>query len=302
VIAGLLLALGSAALINLGFLFQHRGLRGLARDASGGAPVLRSALRNRSWLAGQAIGWIGFIAQIGAVAIAPLSLVQAFAAGGLALSVPIAARRFGLRIDRAQMLSVLAIAAGLAALPLGLPAMHERLHDPALIVATGVGTLVALAFAASDSAWARAAAAGCLYGVADAAIKAVSLSLHRHGLAAVLSPWTGVAAVATFGGFLCFQSALQSDERAVTSISLMTAFAAIVALVGGLAGFGESLGHGSAARLGHLAAIALVLGCVPILAAAHSALAGGATSALTRERRPRPEGDRLHQRAQARRA
>ena len=98
-LGGLLLALGSAALINLGFLLQHRGL-GAGDRAAGWRRRCASALRNRTWLAGQALGWSGFAAQIVAVAIAPLSLVQAFAAGGLALSVPLAARLFAHRITR----------------------------------------------------------------------------------------------------------------------------------------------------------------------------------------------------------
>ena len=71
------------------------------------------------WLCGQALGWVGFGAQIVAVAIAPLSLVQAFAAGGLALSVPLAAGLFRQRITRQQIFAVLVIAAGLAVLPIG---------------------------------------------------------------------------------------------------------------------------------------------------------------------------------------
>src|SRR6202007_1021695 len=88
-IGGLLLALTSAALINIGFLLQHRGLR---RTGGGGIlGQLWRALHDPVWLSGQALGWAGFIAQVVAVAVAPLSLVQAFAAGGLALSVPVAA-------------------------------------------------------------------------------------------------------------------------------------------------------------------------------------------------------------------
>ncbi len=299
-IAGLLLALGSAALINIGFLLQHRALR---RGGGSGSTVrLRRALREPVWLAGQGLGWLGFLTQIVAVALAPLSLVQAFAAGGLALSVPIAASRFGLTITRGQALSVLAIAAGLAALPLGLPAAHDRLAPVALIAATALSSLVAVAFAAARRPWARAAAAGCFYGAADAAIKAVSLGWGRHGLDAVLSPWTIVAAAGTFAGFLCFQSALQADERAVTSISLMNALAAVVALACGLAAFGESLGSDAPMRLGHLAAIALVLGCVPVLAAAQAALAEAPAPGLPPERGTERERDGLHQRTEAGRA
>ncbi len=135
-VSGLLLALGSAALINLGFLLQHRGLSG--RRPGGLAATLRQVIRNRTWLAGQVIGWIGFGAQIVAVAIAPLSLVQAFAAGGLALSVPLAAGIFSQRITRTQLLAVLLMAAALAVLPIGFSTGADHLHAPTLIVTSAV--------------------------------------------------------------------------------------------------------------------------------------------------------------------
>ncbi|HLH65126.1 MAG TPA: hypothetical protein VKV27_05445 [Solirubrobacteraceae bacterium] len=325
-IAGLLLALVSAALINIGFLLQHRALRDLpTADGSrargspvGGSPVggpptgaarLRRALRNPVWLAGQGLGWIGFCAQIVAVALAPLSLVQAFAAGGLALSVPIAAGIFHISIGRAQTVCVAAIAAGLAALPLGLAGSHERLSSAALWSAVAVCSLVGLMLAARRRPWARAAAAGAFYGVADAAIKAVSVHLAHHGAAAALSPWTAVAAVGTFAGFVCFQSALAADPRAVTSISLMNALAAVVALGCGLGAFSESLGATEAVRLGHLAAISVVLACVPVLAGAQAQLTEQGAGADVgwpaqpgHQRRGKAEADGLHGRAEAGRA
>ncbi len=81
------------------------------------------------------LGWIGFAIQILAVAIAPLSLVQAFAAGGLALSVPLAAGVFGHRITRGQMTAVLLIATALAMLPIGFSTARDHLHAGALVVA-----------------------------------------------------------------------------------------------------------------------------------------------------------------------
>jgi hypothetical protein len=78
VIGGLLLALVSAALINLGFLVQHRAL-GQEPGAGGMLVRLRRSLRNPVWLSGQAVGWLGFGLQVVAIAIAPLALVQAFA-------------------------------------------------------------------------------------------------------------------------------------------------------------------------------------------------------------------------------
>ena len=269
-IAGLVLALTSAALINIGFLLQHRGLR---RTSGGGILTqLRRALRDRVWLTGQAIGWVGFMAQIIAVAMAPLSLVQAFAAGGLALSVPVAAWMFHHHVTRTQVLAVLVMAAALAVLPIGFSTAGDHIHPGSLVLTTAAGTVAALAVARIPAVWARAVAAGIFYGLADAAIKAVSTGWSSHGMTAVLSGWTAVAAAGTFAGFLAFQSSLRGD-RPVASISLMNGLAALVALVCGLLAFGESLGVGPAAAIAHLVAISVVLAGVPVLAAAQTEIA-----------------------------
>jgi enterochelin esterase-like enzyme len=278
-LSGLLLALASAAVINLGFLFQHRGLG--RRPEAGLLATLRGAFRSPVWLGGQVLGWIGFAAQILAVAIAPLSLVQAFAAGGLALSVPLAARFFGHRITRGQRGAVLLMAAALAALPIGYGAAHDHLQAHTLGVVLGVIAVLAAGMAGLRVRGARAVAAGAFYGAADAAIKAVSVDLSAHGISALLSVWTAAAAVGTFAGFLSFQSALAQDS-AIGAISLMNGFAALVAVLCGLIAFGESLGADPVAVVAHVIAIAIVLGCVPQLAAAQAEMAEGAGSGAER--------------------
>ena len=267
-IGGLLLALLSAALINLGFLLQHRGLRGEDGFATG----ILDAFRNRTWLAGQALGWTGFGIQIFAVAIAPLSLVQAFAAGGLALSVPLSAGVFGHRISRSQLVAVLLIAGSLAMLPIAFSSARDSLHPGFMVQAAVIALAFALALGDARSAALKAAAAGISYGVADAAIKAVSIGWRAHGGGAILSGWTALAIVATFGGFLAFQAALRGDG-AIAAISLMNALAALVALGCGVLAFGESLGSSPAAVVAHLVAIAVLLGCVPVLAVAQTQIA-----------------------------
>lgn len=282
-IGGLLLALVSAALINLGFLLQHRAL---GHGATGGGVIarLRRSVRNPLWLSGQALGWLGFVLQIIAVAIAPLSLVQAFAAGGLALSVPLAAGVFHHPITRAQATAVLLMTAGLATLPIGFSTASDHLNPGSLIAALAVGAVAAAALGRVPGPAARAAGAGILYGVADAAIKAVALDWHGHGPASLLTGWALVAAGGTFCGFLCFQSALE-DGAAVPAISLMTAGTALVALACGLLAFGESLGAGAAASVAHGVAIAVVLASVPGLAAVHTAIVEAADE---RDDRPPP--------------
>jgi enterochelin esterase-like enzyme len=296
VITGLLLALVSAALINLGFLLQHEGLDQVGGDST--AASFRRAFRNRTWLAGQALGWIGFVTQIVAVVVAPLSLVQAFAAGGLALSVPLSATIFGHRIARSQQLAVLMIAAGLAVLPIATPVVHEHLIVDRMMLAAIVGVAVATVIATSGPGARQAVAAGIFYGVADASIKAIAVrwSGHHH-LHSLLSGWTGLALIATFLGFITFQTALRTAGP-VGSISLMNAFAALVALAAGLLAFGESLGRNPLPVAGHLIAIALVLVCVPSLAAAQEQIAAGDR----RRREERQAREELRRRRAAARA
>ncbi len=259
---GLILALASAALINLGFLLQHRGL---AERATLAEPMLIAAVRSRLWLAGQAVGWFGFVVQIVAVALAPLSLVQAFAAGGLALSVPLSSAVFRHRITRRQLAAVAIMAASLAVLPIGLRAPAVRVAtDAVLATALVLGALVGAAAVRFKDAAVRAVVAGVLYGVADAAIKADAVGVRLHGIAALLSVWTLLAVLGTLGGFLSFQAALR-DGEAIAAISLMTALAALTALVFGVAAFGEPLGRTVPLAGLHLIAIASVLACVPVL-------------------------------------
>ena len=278
-VAALVLALLSSAAINLGFLLQHRGLGERGDDD---VPLLRAMLRSRTWLAGQAIGWTGFAAQVVAVALAPLSVVQAFAAGGLAVSLPVAARVFGYPVTRRQLLAILLIGVGLASLPIGLHS-HSHLHGRTLVQAWLIALPVAAMLGLAGRPPARAIAAGMFYGAADAAIKAAAIEWHGHP-AALVSGWTLLAAVATFCGFVCFQAALRRGA-AVSSISLMNVFATLVALVLGVVAFGESLGVSPALAAVHLLAIALVLACVPVLATGQEQIADR-TAATAPERRP----------------
>lgn len=184
---GLVLALCSAAAINLGFLLQHRGLRSGVSGAWGKGQLVRAALHSPTWLVGQGLGWLGFAVQVAALSIAPLSLVQAFAAGGLALSVPLAAATLGYRVSSRQTVAVLLTAASLASLPVALASGHDHLTTSALIACAAAGTGGALALGRLRSPALQAIAAGVFYGVADSAIRAVSVKWGVQGAGALVS-------------------------------------------------------------------------------------------------------------------
>ncbi|HET9718877.1 MAG TPA: serine hydrolase [Solirubrobacteraceae bacterium] len=264
-IGALLLALLSAGLINLGFVMQHRGhQRARRRDHS----RLTSGFREPAWLLGQMTGWAGFAGQIFAVALAPLTLVQAFSAGSLAVSVPVAARALGHRVTPRQFLPIGVIAISLASLPVGFGGAHGQLRPGLLIAAALLVMLAGAVLARRGGAAPLAVLAGGFYGAADGAIKAAAIGLRFHG-SGLLTGWTVLAALCTFGGFLAFQGALRAGD-AVGSLSLMNAFTALAAIVLGIVAFGERLGSGAVPTMLHLVAIAAVLLCVrPLTAAQH---------------------------------
>jgi hypothetical protein len=90
--AGLTLGVGSAVAISGGYALQHREASALpplqlARPLSSLASLVSRPL----WLGGFAAGIGGWVLYVAALALAPLSLVQACAAGGvgvLALGLP----------------------------------------------------------------------------------------------------------------------------------------------------------------------------------------------------------------------
>jgi len=89
----LLITFISACLLNLGYLLQH-SVASQAPPLSlrhPGASV-RSLLGNRRWLLGLATEAAGWLLYVAALALAPLSLVQATAAGGIGILAIMVAR------------------------------------------------------------------------------------------------------------------------------------------------------------------------------------------------------------------
>jgi drug/metabolite transporter (DMT)-like permease len=268
---GLGLALLASLALNGSYLLQHVG----AQDAPAVTlrhplATVRGLLRSPLWLAGLAAGLSGWALHVGALANAPLSLVQAFAAGGLALAVPAGTRLLHERLSRAELLAVALMVAALVLLalgahgPHGAHAHHARASPavPALALAAALllAALLAAGLALRRSAGAATlgAAAGILYGAADAATKAVTVTAHHDGLAAALaSPWTGAVAVLSGGAFFCFQRGLQRGA-AVPVIALMTAGTNVAAILCGLLVLGDPLGRGVAGAVGHLLAFAAI--------------------------------------------
>jgi len=120
-LVGLVLAFASAVVINLAYLRQH--------DAAADLPALSFRhpihsvgllLSDRAWLLGFGMESGGFLLYVAALALAPLSLVQSIAAGGIGVLAFASARVAKRRLTRVEIAGVLLSVLGLAALAVSL--------------------------------------------------------------------------------------------------------------------------------------------------------------------------------------
>src|SRR5919202_4453586 len=128
--AGILLALLCALVTNLGFLFKHRGARAAAEVRWSHPLRSAGALLGARWFAiGMLVAVGAWLLHVGALALAPMSVVQAVISGGLVFLTVLAERYFGCSIGGRQWLGVGLTALGLALLAVTLPSgggAHSR--------------------------------------------------------------------------------------------------------------------------------------------------------------------------------
>lgn len=294
VLAGLALALGASVALNTGFLFQHSGLaQAPALRLTRPREAIASLLGSRAWLGGLVLGLLGWGLHIGALSLAPLSLVQAFVAGGLALAVPVAALGFGHRLLRVERIGVVVMALALGLLPLGLGHVgrHEDFGDATLGIYVGVAALVGAGIALSArgrwQAQALGVAGGAFYGASDTSIKALTSLLHRHGVGGLVSGWVPLAAVVTFAAFACFQRGLQSG-RPLPVIALMTAMTNLVSIPAGFVVFGDPIGLAPGWVALHLLAFGIVVVAAGRLAPLHASIADRSSEVVPAPADPDP--------------
>jgi drug/metabolite transporter (DMT)-like permease len=269
-ILGLSLALVGALATSVAFLLEHRGA--IAAPAVDPRHPLRSAtglLRSRWFAAGLGLAAVAWGLHLGALALAPLSVVQAVFASGLVFLAILAERYFGFHLGGRQWLGALVTAGGLAVIALtrGPESGGTNQHALAALIALEAGAFAAAIALIAGSARRTlvpigeglllAAAAGTLYGVADVALKYLT-DLAHGGLLALVSPWTAVAAIAGLAAFYAAARALQIGPG-VGVIAIVSVAANLTAIVGGVLVFRETIGVDALAIAGRVAAFSLVL-------------------------------------------
>jgi drug/metabolite transporter (DMT)-like permease len=250
---GILLAFFCALATNLGFLFKHRGACA-APDVTLRHPI-RSAkgLFSSKWFTiGMLVAAGAWIFHVGALAVAPLSIVQAVISGGLVLLTVLAERCFGCTVGSRQWLGVGLTALGLVLLAVTLPTgtgAHSSYSLAGMIafesVLLAVGTALVLTPGLGNHEHhgvMLGVAAGILFGVSDVAIKALTHSVGTDGVLGglLLSPWLLTCLAASVLAFFASARGLQKGE-AVPVITLTSAAANVSAITGGFVVFGDPM-------------------------------------------------------------
>ena len=261
-LGGLGLALASAGALNWGYFAQHQAAGRLPR-LSLRHPVhsLVVLFRDRRWLVGFLVGIGGWVLYVAALALAPLSLVQATSAGGIGILALLAWQATGIRLTQGELAGVAAAVVGLALLGASLAGQHGKGHQAAtlsvalwLAASAAAAGLVALFGERSRLAPGAGlgAAAGLLYAAGDVGTKAAVGGGGRLAFVPALLACHGLAFVALQLGF--------QRGTALATAGVATLLTNALPIVAGTALFHEGLPGGVLGALRVLAFIAVVAG------------------------------------------
>lgn len=241
---GLTLALVAAVVTNLAYSLEHDAAAVLPR-LSPRRPLQGAMLlvRDRRWLlafAAESAGWLTYVV---ALRLAPLALVQAVTASGVAVLAFATARGHPARLARRERVAVVLAIGGLTLLGLSLTGARASDHHPSVVgIVTWLAACAggAILLIAIPGHFARAASLGLATGLlfADGDISAKLIGYGGWWLLALTTLIVAYAA-----GTSVLQSAYQRGD-ALTAAGTATIVTNVIPIAAGFALFGELLPHG----------------------------------------------------------
>jgi hypothetical protein len=255
--------LASSCALNVGYLLEH-GAVGKMPPLTIRSPLtsLRRLLGSRRWLLGFAIESTGWALFVLALALAPLSLVQATAAGGIGILALLVSRVTHVPLSRHERLGVVIAVAGLVLLGISLAGGHGEgggaaYLTVALWIAASAGAAlisVQLLSGRIGAAPAYGLAAGLLFAAGDIATKgAVEADGHLAFVAALIAAYAF--------GTLVLQAGFQRGS-ALTTAGIATLLTNALPIVAGMTIFGEPLPKGWLGAVRIAAFACVVIGAV----------------------------------------
>jgi drug/metabolite transporter (DMT)-like permease len=253
----ILLTAASAVLINWAWIREH--------DAASALPPLsvrrpreslRILLTDRSWVTGFLTETGGFLCYVGALALAPLALVQSLSAGGIAILAFLSSRLAGVKLARRELLGVAIAVVGLVFLGISLAGATGEGDEgewAGLLIWIGASALLAgVAVRYGRRVLGVAAAHGAAAGILLAAGDVVTKTVVTGGSRMVFIP---VMIVCYTFGTIVLQLGFQKGA-ALTTAGVATLLTNALPIIAGTTLYDEPFPNG---ELGVLRGIAFAL-------------------------------------------
>jgi drug/metabolite transporter (DMT)-like permease len=256
-------ACAASCLYNAGVALQALDAREAPGELSLRVSLIARLVRRPRWLAGTALGVLGWPLQVVALLAAPLAVVQPALAFGLILLLVLGARSLGERVGVRELLAVFGIAAGVALLAaLGpKPSSHHAASLGLWIGFGGIGALAIVPFAVrrrrTVGGGAAALAAGLAFAWSGLSTKFAADAWHADAWLVALT-WAAATGAASGLALIAEMTAL--GRRPATQVApLVFAVQVAVPVVAAPLLTGERWSHTPLGVPGVLAGIGLVM-------------------------------------------
>lgn len=271
----LIVTLVSACALNAGYLIEHSVASKLP-PLSFSSPLrsLRLLLRRR-WLAGFGIEAAGWLLYVLALALAPLSLVQATAAGGIGILAVMVSHYTGMPLSPVEQLGSVLSVSGLALLGISLAGAHGAGTDGSYL-AVGLWLAVSLAgTAVALRAAPRLVGAGPSFGLATGVLFAAGDVATKSVVNGSGHVFFVPALVVSYAlGTMILQAGFQRGNPLATA-GIATLLTNALPIVAGMTIFHEPLPSGALGGV-RIAAFGLVVAGAVALARPQKGAAAGA--------------------------
>jgi drug/metabolite transporter (DMT)-like permease len=212
--AGLIAAIASSVLFNLGLALQATEARRAPREEGLRASLIWDLLHRRRWVTGLGIEWLGVPLEILAFAWAPFVVVQPLLACGLLVLLAVARRLLGERPTAEALVGVGLIIAGTGLIAWGAPGEQDTHRGAVAVIGVVAGLVLvslvpfALRGRRLDTALTAVLGSACGFAATNVAMKLMADDFGNDHFPQAAA-WLAVAAVAGFGATVTGMTALQ---------------------------------------------------------------------------------------------
>lgn len=267
-----LLAMVAACAFALGNAMQQRGaLRTSAPSES--SRFLVQLFRHPVWVAGGALQIGGFVAQVVALAVGSLLVVQAIVVSSFVIALPLGAWLTDQRLGRREILGALTTVAGLVLFLLAGHPTRGTSHVPTLwwvaclvvcAVLLGGLDIASRRVGPAPAAAVLGVAAGVAFGLQGGQVK--TLAHVGGGLVGIMTSWQLYALAAVgIAGFVYQQRGLKAGVLA-PNLAASNVATLLTSVVLGVVLFAETLGRGAPGLVLSIPGLVLMAGGIMALA------------------------------------